>query len=803
MGDATSIMGTRHGEVRALLERGIKFIEKGKPANALRAFEEAVKLDPASAEAFFHRGNALCDLGQVFPAIASYDRAIALKPQLVEAHDFRGVALSLAGQLDEALASVDRALAIAPNTFNALNNRANILKDLGRLEEALMAFDVVVQRAPTFPAGHKMRANVLARLGRHEEALNAFDHVCALDPSDADSRCNAGIALLLLGRKDEAIAAFQAALAINANHPDSLVNLGNALAADKRSEAAEAAFRRCLARDPKNIDAGLGLGALLSRQRRFDEAGRCYQNVLKVDLNNRIALSGLGQALEELGEYESALTCYDHILTFLPEDVRAHRKRGGLLVFLSRHAEAIEALDHAATLAPDPSLATTRLYAALHLSRWADFDQSVEQVRAAVDQRRRDILPFPILAFVDDPGLHLNCSKLAAAIHDTPTARVAARHVRHDKIRLAYFSADFHNHATMHLFAETLEAHDRDRFELSAFWFGKEWNDAWRERAKAAVDSFVDVRLVEDQAVAKLARDREIDIAVDLKGYTQNGRFGIFAERAAPIQVSYLGYPGTSGANCIDYLLADDTVICPETRPYYSESIVYLPGSYQPNAALRPLLGQETRESVGLPVGAIVLCCFNQNYKITPTVFSVWMDILRHAGHSVLWLWVERDSSRENLAREAEARGIDPARIIFARAKPLEEHLDRLRLADLFLDTLPYNAHTSGSDALRAGVPIVTCVGKSFATRVAASLLNAVNLPELITESLEDYKALAISLASDRSRLANLRERLRTTLATSSLFDPRAAARKLEAAYVGMYERYQSGKEPEDFRVAV
>lgn len=803
MASSSSLLKARHPQVLALLERGARFLDKGKAANALRAFDEAIAIDASDAEAFCHRGNALADLGQLQAAIASYDRAIALDPRLAEAHDYRGAAFAAAGQFGQALQSVERALVIAPDNFNALNNRANLLREVGRFDEALAAFDRVIAREPAFAATHGMRARTLAASGRHEEALCGFEQALALEPRNVEALCNRGTALNFLDRPEEAIEAFGQALAIEPEHAEILANLGGALLRTGRIEEAELCLRRCLARDPEHADALQHLAGLLAQQRRFDEAGRCYQRVLAADLDNVAALGGLGRALEELGQHQSALVCYDHLLSVAPENAAAHQKRGFLLVARTDHAEALASFDRAKALDPGLDHSAVRLHAAMHLSHWEDFDGQLDAVRRAAAAGNPGAMPFPVLALVDDPALQLQCSRIVADSHPrAPAMPLTGRYPRHARIRIGYFSADFHHHATMQLFMETLELHDRDRFELSAFWFGEDMGDQWRARAKGAFDTFIDVRLKDDAAAAQIAREREIDIAVDLKGYTQNCRFGIFAERAAPVQVSYLGYPGTSGAAAIDYLIGDEVLIHPGTRDAISERIVYLPGSYQANAGMRPVSRLATRRAAGLPEQGFVFCCFNQNYKITPDLFARWMSILRQVDTSVLWLWVNHEAARRNLARSAREAGIDPARIVFAASETTERHLDRLQLADLFLDTIPCNAHTSASDALRVGLPILTCPGRSFAARVAASLLTALDLGELVAEDLGEYEARAVGLARDPAQLAALRTRLIENRARSTLFDPRAMARKLEAAYAAMYERHHAGEVPGDIRVA-
>ena len=373
---------------------------------------------------------------------------------------------------------------------------------------------------------------------------------------------------------------------------------------------------------------------------------------------------------------------------------------------------------------------------------------------------------------------------------------------RHKKIRIGYFSADFHNHATMHLMAELFECHDKNKFELIAFSFGPDKQDQWRKRVLLCFDQFVDVRLKSDQEISLLVRKMEIDIVIDLKGFTQDCRPNIFAKVSAPIQVSYLGYPGTMAADYIDYLIADHTLIPEKHQKYYSEKIVYMPNSYQVNVSKRSV--SETsllRHELGLPNTGFVFCCFNNNYKITPPTFNGWIRILKAVEDSVLWLMESNNNTTKNLKKEAMKFGINEDRLVFATYMPVKEHLNRIKQADLFIDTLPYNAHTTTSDALRMGLPVLTCMGRSFASRAAASLLNAVNLPELITITQEEYESLAIELATNPEKLKIIKDKLVNNLPTAPLYDTPLFTQHLESAYLTMYDRYQQGLDPDHIYV--
>jgi predicted O-linked N-acetylglucosamine transferase (SPINDLY family) len=376
------------------------------------------------------------------------------------------------------------------------------------------------------------------------------------------------------------------------------------------------------------------------------------------------------------------------------------------------------------------------------------------------------------------------------------------KRARQKKIRIGYFSADFHNHATAYLMAELFERHDKGKFELIAFSFGPQTNDVMQLRVSQAFDQFIDVASMSNLEVAQFSRELEIDIAIDLKGLTQDSRLGIFSFKAAPIQVSYLGYPGTLGVDYIDYLIADKTLIPKTSIHHFSEKIVYLPNSYQVNDRHRLIASTHfTKQELGLPKDAFIFCCFNNNYKITPDVFDSWVRILKAVDSSVLWLLQDNSTASMNLQKEAANRGLDPTRLVFAERMALPEHLARHKAADLFLDTLPYNAHTTASDALWAGLPVLTCIGESFASRVAASLLNAIGLPELITETRVDYEALAIELATNPSKLKEIKEKLAQNRLTTPLFDTVLFTKHIEAAYTLMYERYQADLTPESIEV--
>ena len=506
--------------------------------------------------------------------------------------------------------------------------------------------------------------------------------------------------------------------------------------------------------------------------------------------------------LHELKRYDEAIACYDKALTLKPDYAEGWSNKGIVLKELKWYEEAIACYDKALTLKPDIDWVYGDLvHAKMKICSWSDLADSLGIVSKKVMANKKVSPPGLLLALTDDALLHKKSSEIYAQNKYplNPVLGPVFKRLGNQKIRVGYFSADFHNHATGYLMAELFELHDKSQFELVGFSFGTIANDEMRQRLEKSFDQFIEVGNKSDMEIARLSRDLNIDIAIDLKGFTQDSRAGIFANRAASIQVNYLGYPGTMGADYIDYIIADKTLIPPQSQEYYSEKVVYLPDSYQVNDRKKTISDKQfTRQELGLPKDGFVFCCFNNNYKILPTTFDGWMRILKLLEGSVLWLFQDNPLAVENLKKEALNHGIDANRLVFAERMLLPEHLARHCQADLFLDTFPYNAHTTTSDALWAGLPVLTLMGKSFAGRVAASLLNAIGLPELITTNQEEYEALAIELALNPQKLADIKLKLANNRLAAPLFDTPLFAKNLEAAYIKMVERYQADLQPDD-----
>jgi protein O-GlcNAc transferase len=757
-------------DVPSVFRQALSLHQAGQLADAEQLYRKILAAQPQHFDSLHLLGVIHAQRGEHVAALRQIDAALAVNPNVAQAHNNRGASLLALGRHNEALASFERAIALAPDYVDALGNRGDVLRALQRYDEALTSFDRAVALEPNLAPTFLKRGNILSMLGRPEQAIASYDRAIALKGNDADAFNNRGAALRRLARLEEALASCETAIALNP---------GLAAAFNNR-------------------------GIVLKDMQRLEEALASYDKAIALEPRGSQALKNRGNVLFELQRFDEALASYERAIAMAPDDALLFHDRGFIFAAMKRFEEAVASFDRAIALGGDIGFASSaRLFAKLQACDWTGFDQECATLRAAVANGAAS-LPGPLLAIPASAALQLTCAK--SYVRDKYPARPAmwnGERYSHDRIRLAYVSADFYEHATAHLMAGVFEHHDRSRFETVAISFGPAPDDATRRRMMGAFDRFIDVRALSDQAIASMLCDLEIDIAVDLKGFTQDARTGVFAHRPAPIQVNYLGYPGSMGADYIDYIIADRVVLPESLRAHFSEHVAYLPDSYQANDASRPIAAATpSRAQAGLPEEGFVFCCFNNSFKITPDVFDVWMRLMHAIDDAVLWLFEGNAAAPVNLRREAARRGVVPERLIFAPRTRAEEHLARHRLADLFLDTLHYNAHTTASDALWAGLPVLTCAGATFASRVAASLLSAIGMPELITHSLADYEALAMKLARDRSLLALFRERLARQRESAPLFDTRRFARHIEAAYVGMWERYQCGEPACDFTLA-
>ena len=639
--------------------------------------------------------------------------------------------------------------------------------------------------------------------GRLEDADRLYRQALARNPGDANALHLLGV--LQAQRSDLAAAddLIGRSIAIEPGNPIAHYNRGNVLRELKRLDEALASFDQALALMPGHIEAWSNRGTVLEELGRPAEALVSFDRALALSPHHIAALFNRANALRQLKRHHEAIASYDRVLALNPDHAEAHNGRGALFQELRRFPEALAAYDQAYHL--DPNLDYVqgrRLHVKMAMCDWSNLDAEWARLDARAAESGRASEPFEFLCLSSSAEAQLRCARAFA------DDRYPVRGVWHSalgphrKIRVGYVSGEYREQATAYLTAGLFECHDRERFELSAIATGPNDLSPMRTRLERAFDRFHDVSSETDGRIADLIRAEEIDILVNLNGYFGRERTAIFALRPSPIQVNYLGFPGTMGVPFMDYILADRIVLPEDQQPYFAEKVAYLPYTYQPNDWKRSQPGASaSRKGCGLPETGIVFCCFNNTHKITPDLFDVWMRLLKGTPGSVLWVMEANQAVPDNLKREARQRGVAPERIVCAPVLKLADHLSRVRLADLFLDTLPHNAHTTASDSLWCGVPVITCMGTTFAGRVAASLLNAVSLGELVTHSLAEYEALALRLANDPERLQALKARLAANRDSAALFDTPGYTRLLEAAYSAMWERHVRGEPPVSFAV--
>jgi predicted O-linked N-acetylglucosamine transferase (SPINDLY family) len=710
----------------------------------------------------------LLQAGRLAEAEALYQQILVLAPMAYPVLHLMGLMRLQQGRMPEALALLERALRVNPGAPETLANQAIALSALGRQDEAVAALDKALAAQPGNARLWSNRGGIKSRLGRNADALKDLDRALALEPRNFEALNNRGLVLHALGRYAEALASFDATLAAAPDYLEARNNSGLALREMARDAEALSDFDQVIARQPDHAGAHVNRAGILWRMERLD----------------------------------AALESYDRALAIDPDLTAALESRANLL-WTRKQALAPAIADWQRAVARDPDLPYAQgnlLHLKMHAGDWRDFDAAKARLDADVRAGRPVIEPFAYQGLSDSLADGLACAVAYAARKFPPKSPVTRPAVRRPgRIRVGYVSGEFRAQATLYLAAGLFEQHDRARFEVFAFDSGRDDQSAWRARALAAFETFIPISALSDAQAAGRIAEEEIDILVNLNGYFGRHRMGVFAYRPAPIQVNYLGFPGTLGADYMDYILADAVIAPPEDQAFYREKIVVLPGSYQINDDRRAPVAMSSRAEQGLPQDAFVFCHFNYGYKITPGLFAAWMRILKAIDSAVLWLLSGDPLFAANLAAEAARQGVNPQRLIFAPPLERDAHLARLPLGDLFLDSLISNAHTTASDALWAGLPLLTCRGATFQGRVAASLLTAVGLPELIAENLADYESLAIRLAREPQILKNFRQRLEENRRSAPLFDTARTTRAIEAAYEKMMAG--AGEAPQGFAV--
>ena len=747
-----------------------ELIEAQKFDDAIKTCLNLMDTYPSSAVLNINLGKCYFELGQIEPAIASYKIATEYQPKWAASFIMLGQLYSSQEDPEQAVNYFKKAIDLQPGDTDLLAALGAELLKNESFEQAIDYLNTSIRQNPNSSFILSMLGDAHNSKADHKSAIGYYEQAIALDPTDATTHFNMGNALQALGNSTAAIESYQKALNIN----------------------------------PVDADAYNNVGISLRELGRLEEAIDSCTNAIKIKPNYPAAYNNIGLILQDQGNLRIANEFYNIANKITPNYAEGYCNMG---LFLRDRGDQISAIEfYNMAIKINPSYAAARahkLYQQAYNCDWVKIEEERHLI-PSLGTLKQETSPFSMLVMEDAPLHHrLRSENFTKKSWPQEPLKLAIK-PKHkpNRLRIGYFSADFHNHATMYLMAKIFETHDRERFEIYAYSFGPHRDDEMRHRLTDAVDVFTDVRMKGDKDVALLAQKNKLDIAVDLKGYTGGSRFGIFAYRAAPIQISYLGYPGTSGAEVIDYLVADKVVITKQLESSYSESIIRLPNSYQATDNTRVISNRTiTKSEMGLPEEGFVFCCFNSNYKISSVEFKIWMRLLKKVNGSVLWLFKSNQLAEDNLRSEAEAQGILSERLIFAKPVPHAEHLTRHRLADLFIDTFNVNAHTTASDALWAGLPIVTKLGKGFAARVAGSLLTAIHLPELITVTEQEYEKLILELATNPKRLSAIKQKLAANRLSTPLFNSELFTKHLEDGYEQAYDRYFVGKNTDTINV--
>ncbi|MBS0266222.1 MAG: tetratricopeptide repeat protein [Planctomycetes bacterium] len=752
-----------------------------------------------SADEWNQQGIQNAQSGRLADAVACFQQAIALHPALAQAHNNLGIALQDLRRHAEAIAAYQQAVSLLPHYANALLNLASAYHETQQPQQALDCYRRILEFEPPSIKVLARIAEIHREQGRHDDLQATYRDMVRLPPRSDHDCTNLGIAWLELGDPHHAIQELQRALSVNPNLAAAHSNLGIAWQRAGQLDNAIRAYRQALTLQPSLADAHSNLGAALWRLGQIESALSHFQTAIQLNPRAADAYLNLGHIAQEQLRLADAIACYRQAVALRPQAASGHAALGQAWRVTGQLTEAIAAYQSAVNLEPDNSeylvdLIHTRQLAADWRGIEDQTRRAIELVRTRIEQGRSDcVRPFSflVLPLATTGAQQLQVTRHFTNEHFLAHTQIGQSRVRPavrtpGRIRVGYLSVDFREHPVGASLVQLFELHNRERFEITAYSYGVDDGSPTRQRISRAAEHFVDLRnWSHSQAADRIAAD-DIDILVDLTGYTSHSRTEILALRPAPLQVSYWGYAGTMGASFIDSILVDNFIAPAASHPDFAEKLWPLPGCYLPHDTARPIASTPTRAACGLPADGFVFCCFNNGAKITPAIFSVWMKLLQAVPGSVLWLLEGKAPLADNLRKEAEARGVSGQRLVFAPRAPRPEYLAQHRCADLFLDTPVYNSHTSACDALYAGLPLLTVAGATFASRVAGSLLTTLGLTELITHDLDEYLALALSLANDRARLDQLRHKLYTARESSPFFAPQHLTQKLEAAFAAM-----------------
>ena len=744
--------------------------------------------------------------GNLKAAEAECLEILKLNPFNADAHHILGLVSMHKGNNTTALQQIIKAIEISPKTASYYISLGNLYLKNGDMDNALVSLQQAIKLDPNLAEAHYSSGVILQHAGNREAATEAYKLALKINPDYPEASCNLGALFHATGKLNDAIACYIRSLSVDPSNYRVENNLAHAYLAQQQHTLAEKHFRKVLLANPELHEAHFSLGITLNAQGKQSEALKCFRQTVHLKPDHTGAHNNIGTILIAKGDYEQAANAFRKASLFAPDNAKIHFNLGASLKESGHYTQAINSFHHALRLDEGFSKAYAELCRCNQIiCKWdSDIyttDKLVDLTKACLRNRTGSpVYPFDSLSLPFTPEtLRDIASSHAGTICRNTSSNLRFMRTDHQtkgrRLRIGYVSQKFNNHAGAHLIASLFGLHNRENFEIFAYSIGHNDRSVYRQRIMQGCEHFIDIHHCNFTEAAQRISDDGINILVDLGVYNSFSRTEIFALRPAPIQVSYLGFPGTSGADFYDYILTDRTVTPPDQQQWYSESFVYLPTCYQVNDHLLRVPDQiPERSQCSLPDNVFVFCCFNNSYKIEPIIFEVWMRILSRVPDAVLWLLHHSPETTGNIRREAESNGISGARLIFAEKLPKDLHLARHKLAGLFLDTLIYNAHTTASDSLRVGVPVVTTPGLTFASRVASSLLKAVDLPEMITANLDEYEELAVKLATDNVLLSELREKLVTNVKFSPLFDTPLFARHLETAYEMMWERHSGGK---------
>jgi len=705
--------------------------------------------------------------------------------------------------------------------------------NLGKLDDAKDLINKILEFKPEDFDSLNLLGIIFFKKHNYTKSIEIIKKLIKIYPNNEIAYFNLGNVFVATDNNKNAISNFKKAVEINPNFVEALTNLGKIFLKDNSLDNAEKYFLRVLKLNPKNAYIYFEIGNILMNKNFYEEAIKNFNIAIGLKKDFLEAFNNLGLAQCNIGMYSEAINSIKSAISLRSSYAEAYNNLGtiylklkdfekALINFtlaknlkvdyfdavynlastfleLKKYNESIENFNLAKEINSDADfLISNLIHAKLSICDWENLKDLKNELENKNSLNKKSSTPFNLLGIFDNPKMHLECSNAFINSNFKVNNFYIFEKKIKNKIKVGYFSSDYYNHATMYLIAELFEQHDKKTFETYGFSFGPKKKDFMKGRAINALDKFFNVEEQSDFEIVKLARKQNLDIAIDLKGHTQNSKMGIFFSKVAPIQCSYLGYPGTAGGSFIDYLIADKVVIPDDQRKFYSEKIIYMPDSYQVNDGKRLISKKPMfRKDFNLPENSFVFCNFNSNWKILPEIFETWINILDKVKNSVLWLLEDNKDASENLLKFSKSKNFDIKRIIFAKKLPNDQHLARLQLANLSLDTFPYGAHTTASDALYVKLPLITLIGKSFQTRVGSSLLKCLKLEELITKSLIEYTDKAVEIALNKKKYFEIKDKLINNHKITKLFDSISFAKNIEKAYKIIFKRYVDNLSPD------